>query len=585
MPHYALSEYDTLHISAQLDTVKKQIHGMMEYRLPSAPKLTSFEFQLYPNVYSSENSPYLIGKPRLLSGFQQTNSWGGTDVDSVLLDHKNVTDLVQVDFTKGVLSPENIAAINGKTVKIFFRTYIPRLGDRLAFNGDNYILGNWFPIPAILKSDGSWYNPKYGAFSEPYGDYYQYEIDFILPSNLRAAAAVAPDTTEVNSTQADLHFSFGPAQEFAMALSPNYFTDTMNYNGVTIKIFYRDYEQSLLDKIKTTAQHTLDYMNKYVGKYAYKSLTYAMVDAASVGGIEYPGFVFLNSPQGGAMVTRFYESLVAHETIHQWFYCMIGTDQVESPWMDEAVADLFTLKIMEKYWGTDANLYDFAGLKFTERDEYRSMMHTILTPCALEDPSYAFVNESDYFNTIYSRGGLVLETFDNMLGDSLSPVFWQLYFELYRFKHPRQEDFINLVDQIAGDNVRDNLNVLLSSPNEIDYGVDYLMSNKIDSTTYQISFDISRKGDLPLPIDYAIILYNGDTVSGQWTPQYDRAKIVDSMLYPAKAVIVDPNNIIAVDANLFDNSALAQSDNRPGLRLSSGLMFLIESFFSFIGGM
>ncbi len=339
LPYYANSNVDTLRISAQLDTLKKKIVGVMEYRLASEPELTSFEFQLYPNLYSSEDSPYLKKKPRLLHHFLETNEWGGMDVDSVLLDDKNVSQFVHVNLTKGSLVPDKNRRINNKTVRIFFTTYIPEIGDRLSHVGGEYMLGNWFPSPALLNRDGSWYNPEYGAFSEPVGEYFRYVIDLILPNNLLVAAPVKPVKSVVDDTLSSLHFSFGPAHDFALALSPYYMIDSSNVEGTSVRIYYRDYEKPIIERIKTAVQYTLEYMNKNIGNYAYDNLTYALINAATVGGIEYPGFIVLTSPRGGLMATRFYETLVVHETVHQWFYGMIGSDQVESPWMDESITN------------------------------------------------------------------------------------------------------------------------------------------------------------------------------------------------------------------------------------------------------
>jgi aminopeptidase N len=31
--------------------------------------------------------------------------------------------------------------------------------------------------------------------------------------------------------------------------------------------------------------------------------------------------------------------VVAHETAHQWFYGLVGSDQIQAPWLDEALAE------------------------------------------------------------------------------------------------------------------------------------------------------------------------------------------------------------------------------------------------------
>ncbi|RKX21263.1 MAG: hypothetical protein DRP51_04510, partial [Candidatus Zixiibacteriota bacterium] len=44
------SAFDTLKVTAVLDTALKQVSGVVEYKLPSNRRLSTFEFQLFPNV-------------------------------------------------------------------------------------------------------------------------------------------------------------------------------------------------------------------------------------------------------------------------------------------------------------------------------------------------------------------------------------------------------------------------------------------------------------------------------------------------------------------------------------------------------
>jgi len=585
LPYYSSMAFDTLEITARLDTLKKRITGTVEYRLPSEPKLTTFEFQLYPNLYSSEDSPYLKKNHQLLNRLRQTRSWGGMEIDSVLLDNENVFQMVQVNLTKGVLKPDNETSLNGKTISIYFKTYIPEFGDRLFYTGGEYMLGNWFPYPAIIRKDGSWYNPDYRAFAEPIGEYYHYEVDFSFPGNYIAAAPAESVENGGDDSLSVLHYSFGPAHDFAMALSPYYLVDSTICGTTMVKIFYRDYEKIIINRIKTAVQHTLEYMSENIGNYCYSDFSVVLTNTSMVGGVEYPGLIALSSPRGGIMATRFYESLVAHETIHQWFYGMVASNQVESPWMDESVTNYFTHKILKHYWGESANLFEYAGLEFAERDNLRILAKTVSNKYNVNCPTYAFWNDADYFNTIYSKGPLALETFDNIMGDSISDVFWRCYFNMYRFKHPEPDDFIRLAGEIGGEDIRDALLVLLNDADEIDYAVNNLENNKLDSAAYEVGFILEKKGNMDLPVEYRVILYNGDTLEGQWHPTYNTMEIILNTIAPAISVTIDPCNVYAIDDDLLNNSISSDNDNRPCVRLSSGIMFLLESLLSFLGGM
>lgn len=579
------SAFDTLKVDASLDTLKKQIIGSVEYRLPSSPTLSTYEFQLFANIYSSEDSPYLKKSGHQLDYFKRTNTWGEMVIDSALLDGNNVTEYLHVDFTKGVLGAESLPNLNGSTVLLFFRTRLPEVSDRLSCFGGDYLLDGWFPNPAILREDGSWHHPRYGPFSELVGEYFEYEINLVLPGNLKVGAAVPSVESSVDDTLVAHRFSFGPAHDFALALSSDYLIDSSMVGGKMIRVFYRDFEKPVVRRVVKAAQQTLEFMAERVGEYYYSSLTLALVNNPYVGGVEFPGFIALASPRGRMMIGRQYESLVMHEVVHQWFYGMIGSDQVEAPWMDESISNFFTQEVLVAYYGSEANLFDFAGFKFSERDLLRASSRISSGGSGINRPAYSFLDDADYFSTVYSKGPLMIETFDNLLGDSLSSVFWRRYYNDYRFGHPDADDFLRLAGEMAGENILKVLEFLLNSGGEIDFAVYDLKNTAVDSANFEVSVTLQKEEGLSHPVDYSLILQNGDTLNYTWVPEYNIEEKIFTLPSPAKSAIIDPENLFAVDKNLLNNSISTGTDSRPGLRLSSGIMFLIESFFSFIGGM
>jgi aminopeptidase N len=56
--------------------------------------------------------------------------------------------------------------------------------------------------------------------------------------------------------------------------------------------------------------------------------------------MEYPGLIMAYGPLGsdGGGAGSYSEYVVAHEVGHQWFYSLVGNDEVHDPWLDEALA-------------------------------------------------------------------------------------------------------------------------------------------------------------------------------------------------------------------------------------------------------
>ena len=45
------------------------------------------------------------------------------------------------------------------------------------------------------------------------------------------------------------------------------------------------------------------------------------------------------------------EGTVAHEVGHQWFYNLVGDDQLDDPWLDESFAQFATLQYFTDEYG------------------------------------------------------------------------------------------------------------------------------------------------------------------------------------------------------------------------------------------
>jgi hypothetical protein len=78
------------------------------------------------------------------------------------------------------------------------------------------------------------------------------------------------------------------------------------------------------------ARRSLERLSRMYGSYPWETYTVVFAPDLALEGIEYPTLVF-----SGDVFTA---QIVAHETAHQWFYSLVGNDQYQHPWLDEALA-------------------------------------------------------------------------------------------------------------------------------------------------------------------------------------------------------------------------------------------------------
>src|SRR5947209_13913759 len=75
------------------------------------------------------------------------------------------------------------------------------------------------------------------------------------------------------------------------------------------------------------------------------------------------------------VATGFVEYLISHETCHQWWYNAVGTNGYAETWMDEALANYFSHRLMDHKQGKNNFLLEYPrGLDWLpniHRDDYR----------------------------------------------------------------------------------------------------------------------------------------------------------------------------------------------------------------------
>jgi aminopeptidase N len=127
------------------------------------------------------------------------------------------------------------------------------------------------------------------------------------------------------------HYEMRDTRDFAFGASPSYRTvgGTAGTLGrVRVQAWYTTGNgAAALD----TARSALSTFEATYGGYQWPSLVVAQTGREQSGN-EYPGIVFLGGP---VMANR---EAVAHEVAHQWWYAMVGNDQINEPWIDEGLA-------------------------------------------------------------------------------------------------------------------------------------------------------------------------------------------------------------------------------------------------------
>lgn len=260
-----------------------------------------------------------------------------------------------------------------------------------------------------------------------------YRVTLTVPADLSlAASGVEVARTEDGDTQT-LAYVSGPMRDFAFALGP-FELKERTVDGVVVRAWTLPEHEVEAQEMLDAAAEQLLLMNKWVGSYPYAELD--VVDApGAFGGIEYPGLVYI-----GTLGTPWLIEPTVHEVAHQWFYGLIGDDQLFEPWLDEAVATYTEILYYEDAGPPGAA----TGLLSHFRQGLRSAPDPTL-PIGKAVGAYA--DPGEYGVIVYYKGALFLDALRGEIGEAAFRQFLQEYYADFRYGFATGEDFQAAAEQ------------------------------------------------------------------------------------------------------------------------------------------
>jgi aminopeptidase N len=133
------------------------------------------------------------------------------------------------------------------------------------------------------------------------------------------------------------------------------------------------------------------------------------------------------------------ESVSAHETAHQWFYNLVGNDQLNEPWLDEATAQYATwLYYIDRYGEQNAQGFYNSLEGRWGRTEFADI------PIGL--PANAYTGP-EYSAIVYGRGPIFLNELAELMGQETFDQFLRDFTDTYRWQIAYGEDFMELAEK------------------------------------------------------------------------------------------------------------------------------------------
>ena len=286
-----------------------------------------------------------------------------------------------------------------------------------AYYDDVLALAHAYPMIAVYDDEG-WnaeIPPQSGDVT--YADMSFFIVTVEAPKGVTLVGSGREINRNENGNRQTVRYEAGPVRDFYLAASPDYEVFTKEVDGVTLRFYTRDYLQAGAESALDVAVRAIEVYGKRYAPYPYTELDFVSTPTYALG-IEYPGMIAIT--EWIVEPENFYlEATVAHEVGHQWFYNLVGNDQLDDPWLDESLTQFATLQYFTDTYGQSGS----AGFRQDLEGRWNSIGQEEI-PVGLPVKEYS--NE-EYSGIVYGRGGLFFEALREEMGEENFDVFIKNY--------------------------------------------------------------------------------------------------------------------------------------------------------------
>ncbi|MFD8787228.1 M1 family aminopeptidase, partial [Kitasatospora sp. NPDC059599] len=301
-----------------------------------------------------------------------------------------------------VTLPAPLAQGQSGTVGFDLGITVPSGADRFGHDGAYNFLGNALPVLAVRDAAG-WHLDPYTNNGE---SFYTVASDFTVtldhPSGLLVPATGTSVDTPGAAGRTVTKATASKVRDFAWGAGPFTRISGTSAAGVKVNVYsVAGISSADAKSMLTTATSAVDAHAQRYGAYPYGELDAVIDNSFWFGGMEYPGFVL-------DLVST---TALTHEIGHQWWYGIVGDDEYNSPWLDEAFTDYATDLALGKTGNGCWNSVSWA-----------SSAERITNSMAYWD-----ANSNRYSTVVYGYGKCALHDLRRTIGDTAMTTLLRSY--------------------------------------------------------------------------------------------------------------------------------------------------------------
>jgi hypothetical protein len=417
------------HIEFNIAETIYEIAGMEEVRYTNneSVALEEVHFRLFPNILGGELkvSNLQVDGQSVRPRYTLANSLMIVPLPAALQPGKSI--VLKMDFDLTV--PQEVEVSYGMFV----------------YYANVLALAHAYPMICVYDDEG--WNEEIPAENGDltYTDASFYVVRVSAPKKLTLVTSGQRVSSDEAGEFQTVFVASGPARDFFLAASEDYQEITRTFGEVTVRSYASPNLTEGSQFAVEAAADAIEVFNQRYASYPYSELDLAATPNLALG-IEYPGAIVLNTEiyeaggaERGSSEAAILEATVAHEVGHQYFYNLVGNDQLDDPWLDEAMAQFVTMQYYRDVYGSAAGQGFYSHLTGRwERADFEKI------PIGLPVASY---HDAEYGAIVYGRGPLFIDALREKMGDVAFDAFVREYSTTLSWEIATPEIFQSLAEK------------------------------------------------------------------------------------------------------------------------------------------
>ncbi len=590
------AELPRYEIDAKIDTTSHKISARQKVTFTNNTdkELSEIYFHIYPNRKYSESEKRFLARYAAyfkINPFPEGFQAGAFKINSISSDNQDLAykiegddqTILKIELPRSLLSGFSIV------IDMSYALDIPHSYGRFGWHRNIISLLRWYPMLSVLDKDG-WHNYPFYPYHQPYfSDAANYTCRLTLPkdevvahSGLLKNEIVNTDGTKTLEIQSE-----APLRDFGLGISPDYKVESRDFNGIKLNSYYLEGDIFYARKALEFASDLMDYYSRKFTAYPYNEFN-IVPGYLGYGGTQSANLILIDTRayRLPKFLIRYFDFLVAHETGHQWFYNLVGSDEYSEMFIDEGFNSHFVLDYLNEKYGPDAKvmvlpeLLEWLVPNFSfsraQSDRYSFVAKNGLDRPVIGKLS-SFQEPSSIFSITYGKGSKIVGMLRYVMRDEAFNRFIQRYFKDYAFKNISIEDIQELAEKESAKDLRWFFEDWLNKSLICGYSVKKVEGNKIY---------LANRGSISMPVNLRVELQNGQIMDYAWDGKGKEKEIIVDSRSKIKSAQVDPENKV-LDLDRTDNNWKRKVDFRPVVLYHPMYeipVFLKEDAYSFVVG-